>query len=212
MSIFWFFLFSSIEYMAFFFLMFRLFRFQPSYYVPQIVFSISLLLFVSTSMRYGFELSEFSAIAQLILICLLIWQLFNIHVFYAFVMGVSSYVFFGLIQSVIALIYHLDIEFINSDAYVGQTLTSIVALVIGELIKKYNKGFSFIPEIYSPRKIKFKFPYLVTIIASIVIVTVSTYYQQKYHEDKLLYISLLLLITLMSFLFISLHRENTTDD
>jgi len=186
-------LFSSAEYVAIFILMFTLFRFRFKGYRKQIALTSLILCYVSYTMRLD-GMESFTSIIQFILLFLLVWILFQVQPFYAAIMAFAAFFGYGLIQGLIVLLYInvglLNMSEINYDSYKGYMLacsTSLIASLIGWLIRKKNMGFDFVPT--------------------------STHGKMKYTKLNLLFISFIVISTLvMSFIYYLISNVKRVDD
>jgi hypothetical protein len=144
-------LFSSMEYVATFILMFTLFRFRFKGYRKQIALTSLILCYVSYTMRFD-GMANITTIVQLILFFLLIWMLFQVQVFYAAIMSFTAFIGYGIVQILIVLITlnlgMLEIADLRENTlkgYVIQLGTAVIYASIGWIIRKKNWGFSFVP-------------------------------------------------------------------
>ncbi|NBI28886.1 sensor histidine kinase [Chengkuizengella marina] len=145
-------IFSLLEYGALFFLMFTLFRLKMLDYIPKIILTSNILLYVSISLREGFELELLAPISQMFLLCILMWQLFSLNFLHAVIMSVVGYVCYAIIQTILYLIYTPDIALFSNEVYILQIITAFITFIITLILKKFNIGYSFI--VKKPNKVK----------------------------------------------------------
>ncbi|MFS1514060.1 HAMP domain-containing sensor histidine kinase [Chengkuizengella sp. SCS-71B] len=136
--------FSSIEYIANFFIVFSLFRLSISKYLPQVLFSCVILSYVSLSLRVGLEMEAVAPLVHLVLYFLLLWQLFSIQFIYSIIMAVVGYLVYGVIQVLLYLIYTPELTLFKMEGYILQVLTSLVAFCLVSILRKKNITFPYV--------------------------------------------------------------------
>ncbi|MEJ8548132.1 hypothetical protein [Brevibacillus borstelensis] len=153
-----FFLFSILEYVAIFSLMFSLYRLQSRFYwIEQLIIS-AILSFISYSLRELFHTEVFTPVVLIALMSILLWIVLRIPFFYIALMTVPTYIVYALIQyGVMEVLDHFQIimysqAFENNGAnWYGQVIqgvTAAVTFIISWVISKFGIGFSFIPSGY----------------------------------------------------------------
>ncbi|MFS1514062.1 sensor histidine kinase [Chengkuizengella sp. SCS-71B] len=139
-------IFSFIEYIAFFYITFTIFRIRISDYIPQVILTSIILLYVSFSLRTALDMAVIAAFSQLVLLCFLLWIMFRMKVLNAILIAVIGYLTYCVIQTVIVSISFLFISVDNylftNVSYVLQTITSLVTFYIAYILNKYNVGYS----------------------------------------------------------------------
>lgn len=138
---------SSVEYIAIIVFSLVLFRINPSWYKPQILFVCVSLSYLSFTMR-GDDLTHITPFVQLLALILMLWLMFHIHPGYAALLGTIGYLAYGLLQGALLLIAGFFIEQIEPytlSMYSIALLTSSIAFLGSFYIRKSNKGYSFVP-------------------------------------------------------------------
>lgn len=140
---------SLIDYLAAFYLMFRLFSFHFKWYVKEIIFTCTLLTFVSYSMRFGFDLGWFDPFVQYVSWFLLLWLIFKIQPFYAIIMT-SAYTMQGVYQFIIFIIFSMSGMFVDGavtelQAYLVVLIASSLTVLTGYVIHIKNWRVTFVP-------------------------------------------------------------------
>jgi hypothetical protein len=210
-------IFSSIEIIAMFAIMFALFRFEYPFYHVNVLFIAVMMSFVSFSLHYGFNMSSFSTFIHFLLLILFFSLLYRQHLFYAAIAVTISFVIYGLIQFGIIIIAdfsgvmeisEIEKEF-SKEGMLIQFISVVVAMLIFYLIKRYKKGFSFLPH---TNRISIQWT---SINASILVLVVLTsgligfmYYYLNINNYSGLYIlSFILLFSLVYLLYLSTRKD-----
>jgi|GEM_PF-3664856 len=153
-----FFLFSSLEYIIIFIIMFRLFRQRILIHTGKILFVCVFLTLLSHFIRYTVHLNEFAILIQIIAMIVALRFLWEYQWFYSMVMVVISYCSYLSIN--ILTFYTMNaLGIITMDqvqepdgsgatmlGYVLQVITIAVSLVIIYLARNFNRGWAFIPD------------------------------------------------------------------
>lgn len=164
-------LFSILEYMAIFSLMFALYRLNSRHYwVEQFIIS-GVLSFFSFSLRGLFHTEAFTPAVLIILMSAFIWLILRIPFFYVAILTLPTYLVYGLLQfgvmtsldafGVITFAQAIENDGANIYGQVIQTITASLTLVIARVIYRTEIGFSFVPS----GKVKVKLEGLNLIIA-----------------------------------------------
>ncbi|NEW09158.1 hypothetical protein GK047_24595 [Paenibacillus sp. SYP-B3998] len=152
MDFFWFMALGTIETAAIYYLFFRMFNF--GLYVTTIFFASVLATFISYTLRIEYGSASLDFIVQVVLMIAFCKQLFKIQVFYSIVMVSMGYVAYSAIQIIIYMGMNAwdgisDIPNPTSmETYILQFLSAGIAFGVGWLIKKTNRGFTFVPHTY----------------------------------------------------------------
>ncbi|MFS1514061.1 HAMP domain-containing sensor histidine kinase [Chengkuizengella sp. SCS-71B] len=137
--------FTLLDYAAGFILIFTFFRMSISKYLLKIIFSSLLLLYVSFSLRAGFNMEYLAPIFQMFFIFLLFWQLFRLKFLHAIVVSAVGYSGYSVIQIIIiSFLNEPDLSLFSIDVYILQTLSFIVTMIIVFILKKFNIGYSLL--------------------------------------------------------------------
>ncbi len=140
-------LFSSIEYVGMFLLMFSLFRVNSRWYIPHILFVCISLSYFSFTMRAD-SLTMYAPIIQIILLVIFMWLLFRFQIFYAALMSITGYISIlvidVLVASVVSRFADVTIPF-TIQMYIIAVISGFLAMSISYLIRKRNWGFVFVP-------------------------------------------------------------------
>lgn len=152
MDFFQFFIFSSIEGISIFVLMFSLFRFKVKDYIPYMLVTSGIMAIISYFLRTQLHLESVTPLVLAVLTILLMRFLFRIHFFYSIIMFsitiIASMVLQGLlIFGVQAFnIYTLDeIRSQENLLYLTQFVTSLLTFGISWIILKKRIWFTFVP-------------------------------------------------------------------
>lgn len=211
-------IFSSIEYIAMFAIMFALFRFEYRFYHVNVLFISLLMCFVSYSLRYGFDLANYSSLIQLFLMILIFALMYRQHLFYSGIMVIISFVIYGLIQAgIVQLLDLLGVMKIEAmlkefsiEGKILQSLSAAVAMLVYYLIKLTKKGFSFIPH---TNRVSIKFTGINLLILILILVQTALvgamYYYANMNEVKGYYFLSGILVFLLGFL---LYLSRKKDD
>ncbi|MEC0209585.1 hypothetical protein ABEX47_17005 [Paenibacillus ehimensis] len=142
--------FSIMETMAMYYLMFRLFKFDM--YPVSIVFASAVASFISYTIRIKYDFSSIDIIIQIILMFMFVWLLFRVNAFYAGIMTSTTYLSYVLLQMLYYLLmkhigfFDARAPFLNEyGTYVLQVITAFTAWSLGFWIKTKRKGFDFVP-------------------------------------------------------------------
>ncbi|OME55472.1 hypothetical protein BSK59_13420 [Paenibacillus odorifer] len=146
-------LFSGLEFLATFILIFSMFNIDYKYYkleIPVAVFIITLIsYFMVVTGIYRYVPIPFAIIASIII---LLFKFFEIgKKVYSIIVTVGGVLVYGLIQYVsITLAMHYDFATKNQlndsfsiKVYIMQVVCASVATLIGIYIKRFNSGFGF---------------------------------------------------------------------
>ncbi len=212
-------LFSSIEVIAMFAIMFALFRFEYPFYHANVLFIALMMSFVSFSLRYGLDLTNYSTLIHFLLLIFFFSLLYRQHIFYSAIAVTISFVIYGLIQLVIIgglVLFNVmnssDIE--RAFSIQGMAIQSIsvtVAMLLYLGIKRYNKGFSFLPHTnrISIQWTSINTSILVLIVFSIGLIGFMYYYFNINNYSGYYLLSSILLFLLVYLLYLSMRKDKT---
>ncbi len=149
-----FFVFSPLENLSLFLLMFSLFKFKLDGDVYKKMF-YSIIFLSLFSFLIGN--SSFSPIGQLIIIIVCTWVFIEIPLFYSMVMATTSFILIGLIQ--ILLIFSFQLmgvvtlegvaatnEGYTPSGYMISSLTTFTAIAISMIANRFRIGFHLTPK------------------------------------------------------------------
>lgn len=153
-----FFLFSSMEYIIIFTIMFRLFRQKILIHSGKILFVCVFLTLLSHFIRYTVHLNEFAILIQIIAMIIALRFLWEYQWFYSMVMVVISYCSYLSIN--ILTFYTMNaLGIITMDqvqepdgsglafmGYVLQIITILASFLAIYLTKNFNRGWAFVPD------------------------------------------------------------------
>ncbi|MGK5509453.1 hypothetical protein [Brevibacillus formosus] len=139
---------SFLEYIVVFSLVFSIFKFGFREFWPEVIISCLMLTFVAYSLKYGFQLEDYSSFIQLALFLLLLWGVFRFNIFYSILMS-SAFVIYGLWQVCVVLnvlewMNVLTLDQVLSggrEHYIMQGSTIASAFVLAKLIDSNFAGF-----------------------------------------------------------------------
>ena len=138
---------SSVEYIALIIFAFTLFRINPRWYKPQMLFVCVSLSYVSFTMR-GDDLAFITPFIQLAVLIVLLWLMFQIHPGYAALVAVIGYFAYGLLQGALLLVlglFGVHLQAMTLRMYGVALLTSLIMFGVSYMLKRRNRGFSFVP-------------------------------------------------------------------
>lgn len=212
-------LFSSIEVIAMFAIMFALFRFEYPFYHVNVLFIALMMSFVSFSLRYGLDLSNYSTFIHFLLLILFFSLLYRQHLYYAAIAVTISFVIYGLIQLLVigglvlfGVMNSSDIQRAFSvEGMVIQSISVVIAMLIFYGIKRYNKGFSFLPH---TNRVSIQWTSINTSILVLLVLTIGLigfmYYYFNINNYSGYYIlSFILLFLLVYLLYLSMRKDKT---
>lgn len=208
MDFFLFMLFSIIECYSMYFLMFKVFKIDIFH--KEILFSSVLMSGISYFVREDYGFASLDVILQITLMFLLVWMLFRIHIFYAIVMTITTYLAYMTIQTAIFYIFGFYRPENQISIFVLQLLTAAAACLIGFIVAKKRLGFDFIPDTPNLRfvmKTKDKVLFALA-IPGLILITVTIYVTQNY-QQWLILLPILHGFILIGFLFISYRKDRS---
>ncbi|NBI28887.1 ATP-binding protein [Chengkuizengella marina] len=203
--------FSMIEYFILFYFIFTIFRIRMVEYIPQIVLTSLILLYVSLSLRDGYGLETIAPISQMVLLSFLMWQLFRMKLVHAIMMSVVGFVGFALLQMIIYLSYKPDISLFSNEVYFLQTIIAVIGFVIVFIIKKFNVGYSLISnDQMKGNHSKFSaFPIILSLLGAICIGPI--YFLLYSPQLRFLHLVLAIIIIFIVFKIISMKQKRLID-
>lgn len=138
---------SSIEYTTAFIFIFTLFRMDMKGFKYHVLFVCVSLSYLSYNLRED-GLTSISPFIQTVVIILFMWLLFRIHLGYAIFISLVGFFGFGLLQALTILgILSLGFQFVpfTFSGYVASAVPCGIMLLLSYLIKRRNRGYTFIP-------------------------------------------------------------------
>lgn len=212
-------IFSLMEYASILVLIFSLFRFNLNEYIPEVVFSSSLMTFFSYWIRYGSFLDVSAPFVQMGFLIIMMWVVFRFHLFWSTLMGGLVYAGYGILQAIILIgmewIFGTGILVHDVWRHVLQVVTATAALLISWILHRYDKGLNFVPQgrVLTSTFSKANVSLLVSVLVILLTFSFSFYSLLKGHYS--LSVSLVMLIltgfTLMSFFYLANRRMKRDD-
>ncbi|GIO03436.1 hypothetical protein J5TS2_41040 [Brevibacillus halotolerans] len=206
---------SLIEFFAIFALIFGLFRINIIEYLPETIFSGSLMTFISYWIRDVNNIELAAPFIQIGLLIIIMWVIFRYHLFWSAFISVTGYVTYGIIQAIFVLLFNsiFMVDITNHDTlkYVLQISTGCFSFILFWGFYHFNVGFNFVPHGRSVSIKLSKTSYY--IIASVVglLFTFSASYcffeMNKAFKDDAFYMLVLSTICLIAFYWLSKKKE-----
>ncbi|PUA39516.1 hypothetical protein C8Z91_08805 [Paenibacillus elgii] len=209
--------FSIMETMAMYYLMFRLFKFDM--YPISIVFASAVASFISYTNRNVYEIQSIDVLVQIFLMFMFVWLLFRVHPFYAGIMTCSTYLGYVIIQAtcyfILEVIGIFEIKALTNNI-VGtnllQTLTAFSAWLLGWWIKKGRKGFDFVPHSQFVMVKMSKINIMFIGMNALSVFVLSFVYNLFAHDNmKLVYIFFVLILIMYCILYFSYKKDRSDD-
>ncbi|MCM3783656.1 hypothetical protein M3231_11795 [Neobacillus mesonae] len=146
--------FSTLESWALFSFIMSIFRYKSLGFIWHIIFLAFLINIQSFVLRNEFDLSFLVPLIVVITFTLFLAIRVKIPVVWATIATVMGYGFYVVLQSIVIWILFGTVANVDSptDGYAIQTVTSVLTIVIGNLLYKMGRGFSFDFE-----RLRFKF-------------------------------------------------------
>lgn len=200
MKFFLFFIFSTAEYIAIFFLTFKMFSMVFKQYTKQVLVSAMIMTLISYFLR-KYNLGVYDVMIQLLLFVLFLRLIFRIHTYYSLTMS-FAYIVYVITQILIILVLKetLLIDKILSidsyGAYIIQSLTILSAFLLGMIVKNKELNYNFVPTNLF-EKVKLRGDNLMIaalLIIEIAIIGFAYYWYSTNFSYKFLFISLILFI------------------
>lgn len=208
---------SSIEYLAFYILIFTLFRFRIK---PKMIAMTLLIAFlmsqVSYVTRFITDLSDFSSYIQLVLLIVWFCLLFRVPLFYSIIMNFSVFLAGFVLQGIViyGLMVLLDLSLLEMQSNVWirhsiQVLTAIVEIALCRLLYVMNWNFDFVPTSHRA-DVRFSGTNVIllsTIVLCISLGAVAAYMFRDEFADYFLFSYILFFITLPIFLYYLFRKD-----
>ncbi len=207
--------FSIMETMAMYYLMFRLFKFDMS--PVSIVFASAVASFISYTNRNVYEIQSLDVLVQIFLMFMFVWLLFKTHIFYAAIMTCTVYVGYVILQITYYFLLNgvglFDSRLPISSAvgtYLLQIITACTTFLLGLWVKRNRKGFDFVPhspyEVVKMNKINIVFLGLNLLSVS----TLSLLYLTN-QIIQLFYLPFALVLIMYFILYFAYKKDRTND-
>lgn len=143
--------FSCFEYLSIIYFSFVLFRLTLRHYTFHMLFIACVLSYVSYTLRLaGFDFV--APIAQMVVLFLFIWLMFRIQVFYAFLIMLTGYLAYMLVQGVFIMalvaLGWITFEQLQPNTVIGVSIqigTVALMMMLARFIEKMRWGFDFVP-------------------------------------------------------------------
>jgi len=141
---------NTVEAFAAFTLMLAMFRFSLRGYVFQVVLSSLIIAQTSYLLRFVFQLDLITPIFMLTWFVLALWRFLRIHPFYAYIMCITGYLGYIVIQTGILILLQTrfdigDLVSFPANKYV-QLLSIGVTLFVSVVLMRKRIGYSFVPD------------------------------------------------------------------
>lgn len=150
MSFVWFVLFSTIEAFAIFIAMFCVFRFGYRLFLREAFIASFLISVLSHAMRIEMDLANYFPLISLALYTFFTYLIVRVPPFWAVVMSIVASIGSLVIQTLVLLILTPinllnfdEVQSYGTDAYILQSITSIIYMILGISLYKRGYGFSF---------------------------------------------------------------------
>lgn len=209
-------LFSTVETFAFYYFMFRLFKFDM--YYSSIIFTALILSYISYTLREVYHLSSIDVIVQFLLIICFVWLSFKVHLFYASIMTVTALIGYAMVQTFYYLLFYyfgLILKMPDANnlfAYILQIFSSVTILFIGWYLKRKNMGFDFVPHSqYVKVKLTDNIRIILLFCIALVFILASAFLMFSGKNSNIVFISFVLGVVLFGFLFWSYRRDRGDD-
>lgn len=209
---------AAIECFGVFLVMFSLFRFQLN---TRAFITVSIVAFMMSQVSYfthlNPEMENLTTYIQFALYVAVLWILFRVPIFYSVIMNFAGFAVLVVVQGVtilaLAEVNSISLTTIKNNGLVSaatQLLTFILMFFLARLILRFNWGFDFVP---TSRRHDMQFrgtnvTLIAVITSTIVVIAVITYVFRNEFETLVIYASLVFLLTLPAFLYISLRKDN----
>lgn len=204
---------SVLEYMAIYYLTFRLFSFQFKPYLRHTVITSILLTLVSVLIRY-FASGVVDVFVQVVLFTIVLRTVFRVHWFYSVTMS-FGYILYTIVQilflSALNLLGLLDriLSAVSTGAFIIQGATIVSAVVISELLRIFDLRFTFVPtNVYEKVSLSGRNMLIVLLAAlEIMVMTCVMYWYQTDFGNAFLGITLALFAFAVLTLIILFRKE-----
>jgi len=209
---------AAIECFGVFLVMFSLFRFQLN---TRAFVTVSIVAFMMSQVSYfthlNPEMENLTTYIQFALYVAVLWILFRVPIFYSVIMNFAGFAVLVVVQGItilaLAEVNSISLTTIKNNGLVSaatQLLTFILMFFLARLILRFNWGFDFVP---TSRRHDMQFrgtnvTLIAVITSTIVVIAVITYVFRNEFETLVIYASLVFLLTLPAFLYISLRKDN----
>lgn len=213
--------FSSLEYIAFIYLILVLFRFNVRENIYKFVLYAIVLSFASNSLQAE-SLQVYSPLVHVVIHIAFITIFLGLHVFNSAVMVITGYVVNSIVQwMIVGIISHvngaqLKIESYTFEAFAIQAATAAIMALCGMATKLQNGGFSFIGEAsrFSRSRIfvRKNVPFLIFLLLSIILVVAANMLYIAASNPPYLLISILFFLALIALIVISVKKDREDDD
>lgn len=187
--------------------MFKVFKIDIFH--KEIIFSSILMSGISYTLRMDYNVAGLDVAIQIILMFLLVWMLFRIHIFYALIMTLITYQAYMLIQT----LYYYALGY-NSHGFFSiyflQIMSALTAILIGLYVTKKRKGFDFVPD--SPTSkvvIKTREKILFILMLPSIFVMTSTIYITEHLSEIYIIIPFIHAAILFGYVFHSYKKDRS---
>jgi hypothetical protein len=191
------------------------FRLTTNNFLNAAITSISLALVSYILNKVG--LTNISVPIQIIIYIILIKFLFKNRILHASLIGIVSYILYGVIQTILLFVLdHYNIMKFSEvvpfafKAYILQLFSFIIVLIISIRLRKTNAGYSFVPEeTFVDKKIKYSNKLFILCLSLTAIVVTGSFYEFRQSSILYTFIAFLTVISLscIILLYISLKRD-----
>lgn len=145
----WFTFFSAVSYFSIFHLMFNMFSFRMRDFVKEVVFSSLLLMFISYVLRYELGMAVIAPFAQMVMMILLLWLLFRVHLSHAVIMFSAWIIYLIDEQIIYSVLYFLGRADDGMDKLENTVISfagSGLTIWFGYMLQRYGWHYSFVSD------------------------------------------------------------------
>lgn len=194
--------FSSLESFAWYAISMAIFRYKASDYAWQALFIMILMNLQSFLLRNNLELGYLAPVTSIIIFTLLFAAVVRIPLAGSFIMTISGFIVFAIVQTLIVTVVFGSIAEAQSSAgsgYALQTMTAVIVYPLSLLLYKFGYGFS-----YDLQRLRFKFEdamLVATIVVFLIGMTAVLYFNQIWFNI------FFFAVTLLFFLYYAVRKE-----
>ncbi|MFD2613454.1 hypothetical protein [Paenibacillus gansuensis] len=206
-------LFSTLEAVAIFVLLLKLFRFDLKYLVGRSIFAGVNVTVLSWALRNNVLPPNVVPVVILVAIILFLTYVFEIQLFYAAIMGATGYIFFMTLQVIsfitmdaLGWISPANIAPTSADGFILQTGTVVLTIAVATALHLFRVGFTFIPD-GSTRYKNSGVGKVLLITAALAIVSVFAIFSIYSLGANLYIIFVLFIVILIPMIIIQMKRE-----
>lgn len=194
--------FSSLESFSWYAISMAIFRYKASDYAWQALFIMILMNLQSFLLRNNLELGYLAPVTSIIIFTLLFAAVVRIPLAGSFIMTISGFIVFAIVQTLIVTVVFGSIaeaQSSTSSGYALQTMTAVIVYPLSLLLYKFGYGFS-----YDLQRLRFKFEdamLVATIVVFLIGMTAVLYFNQIWFNI------FFFAVTLLFFLYYAVRKE-----